>query len=102
MKNSPQSPAGFNVVNFPSQLERRKEREENVTGPSCRDGVASKGGQWLRRLHTVLGFLKGGSRRVKGSQHPTHKWNVEPKVEEVLTFSTLSLGKPNSRSSRLM
>lgn len=26
MKNSPQSPAGFNVVNFPSQLEKTKEK----------------------------------------------------------------------------
>lgn len=28
MKNSPQSPAGFNIVNFPSQLEKTKERRE--------------------------------------------------------------------------
>lgn len=26
MKNSSQSPAGFNIVNFPSQLEKTKER----------------------------------------------------------------------------
>lgn len=99
MKNSPQSPAGFNVVNFPSQLERRKRM---LQARAAETGWHLKGGQWLRRLHTVLGFLKGGSRRVKGSQHSTHKWNVEPKVEKVLTFSTLSLGKPNSWSSRLM
>lgn len=69
--------------------------------------AAEMGGIWRgvvaeEATHSFGLFLKGGSRRVNGSQHPTHKWNVEPKVKEVLTFSTLSLGKPNSRSSRLM
>lgn len=41
MKNSPQSPAGFNVVNFPSQLEKTKERRREGQGLSCRDWVAS-------------------------------------------------------------
>lgn len=33
MKNSSQSPAGFNIVNFPSQLEKTKERRREDHGP---------------------------------------------------------------------
>lgn len=44
MKNSPQSPAGFNVVNFPSQLEKRKERRRECYRPELQRWGASGGG----------------------------------------------------------
>lgn len=46
MKNSSQSPAGFNIVNFPSQLEKIKERRGGQA-LSCRDWVVSvEGSGW--------------------------------------------------------
>lgn len=41
MKNGPQSPAGFNVVNFPSQLEKTKKRKGEGQRPELQSLGAS-------------------------------------------------------------
>lgn len=85
MKNSPQSPAGFNVVNFPSQLEKRKERRRECYRPELqrwcgiwREAVAEEA------TYSFGLFLKGGSRRVNSSQHPTHEWMWNPRWKKCL------------------
>lgn len=74
MKNGSQSPAGLNIVDFPSQLEKNTERsrEDHACG---RQEVA-----FQPQAMKGTGALKRG----------------------VLTFSTLFPGKPNSWSSKLI
>lgn len=62
MKNSSQSPAGFNIVNFSSQLEKIKKRR---SGPELqRLGGVCRRRQWLGRIDTTNAglFLKSRDR----------------------------------------
>lgn len=80
MKSGPQRPAGLNIVDFPSQLEKIKGGAEGITGYMWKAGL-------LGRPEAAV-----QPHAIKGAGAPK---------KQVLTFRTLFPGKPNSRSSKL-
>jgi hypothetical protein len=88
MENGPQSPTGLDIVNFPSQLEKHKERGREHHTRNVKSQVASMDeGNLVRRLEVALGCLLEARDGV-GDETPTmgsavvgtlpNKWNGTP------------------------